>query len=174
MIDDRPTPDWLSSNAHEYDLVFYSGHGIGPNSEGLGGITLSDAEGNEKTWTGEDVLAAPELTRAPLFFLSTCEASADPLASKGTDLFSFASCLLRIGSGIAIGPAWVVRDDCAHEFTTQFFTALQGCWDPTEAFCIATKKLRDHLATCYQKEQAQGRPGINLVDWVCFMPFVSV
>lgn len=70
VIDDRPTPDWLSSNAHEYDLVFYSGHGIGPNSEGLGGITLSDAEGNEKTWTGEDVLAAPELTRAPLFFLA--------------------------------------------------------------------------------------------------------
>jgi tetratricopeptide (TPR) repeat protein len=173
ILDHRPTPEWLRSNAHEYDLVFYSGHGIGPNSEGLGGIILSDAEGHQKVWTGEDVLAAPELVKAPLFFLSTCEIAGDPMASTGTDLFNFASCLLRIGSSVVIGSAWVIRDDCAHVFGTQFFAALHSCWDPAEAFCVAIKKLREYLAAFHLKEYAQDRTDMSLVDWVCFMPFVS-
>lgn len=174
VLQDRPTPEWLTGHMNEYDHIFYAGHGLAQSNAGPGGLILSDAEGVEKIWTSADVLVTSELHAAPLVYLSACETARDVLANTGTDLFSFASCLLRIGSGFVVGAIWTVRDDSAHVFTKGFYDGLTSTHDPAEAFCLAIQHLKSYLATPPQSPSSSHDHTARTVDWAGFMPFMSV
>ncbi len=174
VLQERPTPEWLRTHARAFDHIFYAGHGLAAHPAGPGGLVVSDAEGAETLWTSEDVLVTPELQSAPLVFLSACETARDALVSTGTDLFSFASCLLRIGSGFVLGALWTVRDDHAHLFTNAFYDGLMDTWDPAEAFCRAVRGLRDHVASSQTgRTPSSGQPAA-IIDWACFMLHMSL
>ena len=119
-------------------------------------------------------LTSSELHKAPLVYLSACETARDMHGNNGGDLFSFASCLLRIGSGCVIGAIWTVRDDCAHAFTKGFYDGLTSTHDPAEAFCIAVRHVKSYLTTPPKGSFSSNKGNVKTIDWAGFMPFMSV
>ena len=111
------------------------------STAGQSGLVLVDDDGQETLFAEEQVLAIPALRRQPLIVLSACD-TAHGGQGASAELFDFSSSLLRIGAGFVVGSLWVVVDECARQFTAEFYAALAQTNDPSAAFGAAVKALK--------------------------------
>jgi CHAT domain-containing protein len=109
-------------------------------------------------FSAEDVLITAELRQRPLVVLSACE-TADPGEFLGTEVFSFCTCLLRIGARLVIGACWPVSEAAAHTFTEAFYEGLARGEEPTKAFHAAITVTR--------------RQNSDVLFWAPFIVLVS-
>jgi hypothetical protein len=153
VLEGRPTGDWLRANLAQYDHVFYSGHGHAD------GLVLVDEHGREKVLTALEISGFPALTARPAVVLSACEsAHEDGVAT--TELFSVASCLIRIGAGCVVGTLWLVRDRVAADFSRSFYRELPKTHDPIQALRVAIIALRI---------PSPSKTKLHAVDWGAFI-----
>jgi hypothetical protein len=135
VLEGRPTASWLRENLAKYDHIFYSGHGHAD------GLVLVDEGGREEVLTVLEISGFPSLSVRPVLVLSACE-SAQEGGVATTELFSVASCLIRIGAGCVVGTLWRVRDKVASDFSRSFYSEFPRNHDALRALRVATVALR--------------------------------
>jgi hypothetical protein len=164
VLDAAPTPQRVSLQLPHCDHFFYSGHGT--RRAGQSGLVLVDDNGNARLFSEDDVLVMPALRRQPLIVLSACETATGGHASA--ELFDVASSFLRIGARFVVGSLWVVVDDCAKAFTTEFYSALERTKSPSSAFGTALMNMKKYRSAA----TSSGRvPPDHPIYWA---PFIAL
>jgi hypothetical protein len=122
VLEQRPTPEWMQEHLHEFDLIFYAGHGkAGGDHEPE--LVLVDEAGRMKSLRLLDLLSAKALDRKPLVLLSACETAHEGMSSPG-EQFSLASGFLRLGAHSVVGTLWVVNDKVAAKYSGKLCAEL--------------------------------------------------
>lgn len=150
-----PTPQTVLELVSSYDLIFYTGHGIGDGQQAL---VLCDEEGEEALLSTLDLFGAKDMS-GKIVLLSACE-TAYETAFTGAEPDSVVAALVQLGVSFLLGTGWVARDRSAHILFRSFCRELPLCeWDCIRAFRRALEELRS--------------AGVPLSDWSTFMPFVG-
>jgi CHAT domain-containing protein len=169
VLDVRPSPEFMKAQMPRFDHVFYVGHGV-RQLDGRTGLILIDEAGKPQLFSGEDILTLGELRQAPVIYLSACEGAAQE-AIGGSEVFSFASCLLRAGAAFVIANLWAVSDRVARVFAREWYACLADTPDPARAYCVALSRTRKALPSV---AAAGLEPPIDHpVWWSCFAPWLG-
>lgn len=162
VLQDAPTPAFLSKLLPHTDHFFYSGHGVrGPEESGL--VLVGD-DGKSSMLSEDDILSIRALRRRPLVVLSACETAMGGHGSS--ELFDVASCFLRVGARFVVGSLWVVVEDCATTFTTEFYERLAQGEFPSYALCAAVRALKQARQT---GSSTSAVPPDHPIYWAPFM-----
>ncbi|WP_394844957.1 CHAT domain-containing protein [Pendulispora brunnea] len=131
----RPTPSVMAELIPLTDTLVYSGHGS------ASGLLLMTDEGRGVEWSVEDVLGMDLSARRPFVHLSACSTASEAVA-PASEMFSFASWLLRAGAREVLAGAWEVRDDLSALYTDAFLDGLRENADLRLLASEATRRLR--------------------------------
>ena len=159
---DAPTPACLSRLLPQTDHFFYAGHGFrGPGESGL--VLVGD-DGSSSVLSEDDILSMHALRKRPLVVLSACETAMGGYGSS--ELFDVASCFLRIGARFVVGSLWLVVEDCAKTFTSEFYERLAQGEFPSFAFGAAVRALKQKR---HSESSKQSVPPNHPIYWAPFM-----
>jgi len=113
VSDKPPGPETFAEMAPNAEAVIYSGHGS------ANGLLLANADGTPERLTREHVLTMKGLPRRPFVHLSACSTAQG--GGSRTDMFNFASCLLRIGARAVVAGLWELRDEQSARFSEALY-----------------------------------------------------
>jgi len=162
VIESAPTPERLAEFIPGADHFFYSGHGA-RHAEGSGLVVVGS--NSEPTMFSEnDILSLHVLRGRPIVVLSACETAMGGHGSS--ELFDTASSFLRVGARFVVGSLWLVIEDCATEFTAEFYGALASGENPSKALGSAMRATRQHRSTM---ASSRAIPADHPIYWAPFM-----
>lgn len=162
VVEAAPTPERVAELLPHADHFFYSGHGVQRGTQS--GLILMNDNGEPKLLSEDDILSMRALRGRPLVVLSACETA---MGGQGSaELFDTASSFLRIGARFVVGSLWVVVEDCATQFTAEFYKALASNKTPGEAFGTAARATRQHRAAILRDRSV---PADHPIYWAPFM-----
>jgi len=162
VLQDAPTPTFVSKLLPKTDHFFYSGHGV--RRPGESGLVLVGDDGKSNLLSEEDILSMYTLRQRPLVILSACETAMGGHGSS--ELFDVASCFLRVGARFVVGSLWVVVENCATIFTAEFYKKLTQGESPGHAFGAAVRTLKQMR---YSESSVGAVPPDHPIYWAPFM-----